>query len=183
MQNELMNLAMRMLMHDEGVKRDVYRCTAGYLTIGIGRNLETKGLSEEEQLRLFGVSGLSSEAVIARLAQLSLAEDEMQFLLKNDIKDCFNSLLVRYPWFAGLGMVPQLAMINLAFNLGMGGLAKFKRALAAMQVGDFKGASEHFAESAWFNQVGNRAKRVCGMLSSGELPTAYSLGMDGMVGL
>ena len=37
-----------MLMRHEGVKRNPYKCSAGVLTIGIGRNLESVGLSDDE---------------------------------------------------------------------------------------------------------------------------------------
>ena len=38
------------LLADEGFRRKVYRCTGGYLTIGVGRNVEGKGLTRDEAL-------------------------------------------------------------------------------------------------------------------------------------
>ena len=32
----------------EGVERKPYQCSAGYLTIGVGRNIEERGLSDDE---------------------------------------------------------------------------------------------------------------------------------------
>ena len=40
----------RQLIEHEGLEQKVYRCTAGKLTIGVGRNLEDKGITEEEAL-------------------------------------------------------------------------------------------------------------------------------------
>ena len=43
---------MYRLIEEEGMKLKPYRCPAGKLTIGVGRNLEDKGLSNEEALFL-----------------------------------------------------------------------------------------------------------------------------------
>ena len=43
------SIVNQLILH-EGLRLKPYRCTAGKLTIGVGRNLETKGLSEEEAL-------------------------------------------------------------------------------------------------------------------------------------
>lgn len=47
-----MNSIEDQLILHERLKLKPYRCSAGKLTIGVGRNLEDKGISEEEALFL-----------------------------------------------------------------------------------------------------------------------------------
>ena len=44
----------------EGVERKPYQCTAGYLTIGVGRNIEERGLSDDE-IDSLGLSSITTE--------------------------------------------------------------------------------------------------------------------------
>lgn len=43
------NEAVQRLCLHEGIRLQPYRCPAGYLTIGVGRNLETNQLTVEEK--------------------------------------------------------------------------------------------------------------------------------------
>ena len=46
-QNDISPLFLERLVQHEGLRLKPYRCTAGKLTIGVGRNLEDKGLIKE----------------------------------------------------------------------------------------------------------------------------------------
>ena len=46
-------LLKKMLLVDEGLRLRPYRDGAGYLSIGIGRNLDENGISEDEAMYLF----------------------------------------------------------------------------------------------------------------------------------
>lgn len=128
----------------EGVRKHVYLCSAGYETIGVGRNIAESGLG--------------------------LSDDEIDYLLQNDIKRCYKELLV-FPWFIDLDSVRQDAMVNLCFNLGITTLKKFGNALASMEVAAYSDAAEHFLDSRWARQVGNRAQEVAHMIRTGEYPS------------
>jgi len=132
------------LKRHEGVETHVYKCTAGFETIGVGRNVSASGL------------GLSS--------------DEIDYLLQNDINRCVRELAYAFDWFSSLDGVRQDAMVNLAFNLGMTRLQQFKLALDAMERGQYHKASTEFLDSRWAKQVGNRAIEVTYMIASGEYP-------------
>lgn len=132
------------LKKHEGVETHVYKCTAGYETIGVGRNIAESGL------------GLSS--------------DEIDYLLQNDINRCVRELAYAFDWFSSLDGVRQDAMVNLAFNLGMTRLQQFKLALDAMDRGDYARAAAEFLDSRWAKQVGNRAIEVTYMIRTGEYP-------------
>lgn len=129
-----------MLVEDEGFRAKPYRCTAGKLTIGVGRNLEDRGITKEEAL----------------------------YLLDNDIKACFKELTAALPWFAELDEVRQMVLINMAFNLGLHGLLKFKNTLSLIATGQYKKASVEMLDSLWAKQVGRRALRLSKMLETGQ---------------
>lgn len=128
------------LVRHEGLRNKPYEDTSGHLTIGVGRNLDTMGLSD----------------------------DEIYYLLKNDIRRCETELDNSFRWYKDLDQVRQEAMINLCFNLGITRLRKFKLALRAMEVKDYEDASEEFLDSLWATQVGQRAVEVAEMIKTGE---------------
>ncbi|HYE17070.1 MAG TPA: glycoside hydrolase family protein [Tepidisphaeraceae bacterium] len=132
-------LKLQLIRH-EGMRLKPYRCPAGYLTVGVGRNLETRGLTADEAL----------------------------VLLDNDIDLCERHLRKTYAWFADLDPVRQRALIDLCFNLGTAGLAGFRKALAAMARSDYEDAATHFQQSAWYRQVGTRGPRIVGMIRTGQ---------------
>ena len=61
---------------------------------------------------------------------LGLSEDEIDYLLKNDIYRSRKELSETFSWFDDLDEVRQDAMCNLHFNLGLTRLLGFKKALA-----------------------------------------------------
>lgn len=140
------------LCRDEGTRLKPYLdccskswrdCTCkvkGFLTIGVGRNLESDGIS--------------------------MAESD--FLLDNSILAKRAEVLSRIPWALRLDEARREALVNIAYNCGVDGLLGFKHALAAMEAGDYAGAAAHFRDSKWHKQVGPRADRLCAQITDGE---------------
>ena len=139
-----MSKLIEQLKRHEGVRTHAYQCTANMTTVGVGRNIDEDG-------------------------GLGLSVDEIEFLLKNDIKRCKQELIT-LPWFPEIDSVRQDALINLCFNLGITRLLGFKNALTAMSVGDYEKAAEEFLDSRWAVQVGTRALDVAHMIRTGEYP-------------
>ena len=131
-----------MLRRHEGVRNFVYMCSEGYETIGVGRNIADSGLG--------------------------LSDDEVDYLLDNDIKRVREELNDEYYWFGALNAARQEAMIDISFNLGQTRLRGFKKALDAMSSEDFDRAADEFMDSRWSEQVGNRAAEVTEMIRTGE---------------
>ena len=127
----------------EGVRSHVYLCTAGYETIGVGRNIAE--------------------------SRIGLSDDEIDYLLENDIKRCKQEL-VSLSWFPDLDPVRQDAIVNLCFNLGLTRLMGFQNAIGAMAVGDYEKAANEFLDSRWAKQVGQRSLDVAHMIRTGEYP-------------
>ncbi|MEM7047061.1 MAG: lysozyme [Pseudomonadota bacterium] len=123
---------------DEGTRLRPYRCTAGKLTIGVGRNLEDTGIDEAEATFMF-----------ARDVDRTLAELES-----------------RLPWYRDLAPDAACGLANMLFNLGWPRLSGFKKMLAALELGDGQEAARQALDSRWAEQVGDRAKRIAKLLES-----------------
>jgi len=99
---------------------------------------------------------------------LGLDDDEIDYLLENDIDRVVSELDNEYEWFSGLNEARQDAMVDISFNLGQTRLRAFKKALAAMAEGDWSEAADQFMDSRWSGQVGNRAKELTKMIRTGQ---------------
>ena len=128
----------------EGERRKAYRDTVGKLTIGIGRNLDDKGLRR----------------------------DEIEYLLANDIADSRADLDRYLPWWRGLDPVRQRVLIDMVFNMGAGspkggGLLSFVNTLSEIRRGEYAIAADMMLASKWAAQVGRRAVRLATMMRTG----------------
>jgi len=131
------------LRHDEGVRKHAYTDSEGYLTIGVGR-------------------------LIDRVKGGRLSDDEIELMLNNDV-DRFSARLSHdYSWFDDLSDVRQEVLVNMAFNLGLSGLAGFRLMLGAIARGDWLDASREGLDSKWSGQVGNRAIRLMQALRTNQ---------------
>jgi len=79
-----------------------------------------------------------------------------------------DGLVAAEPWIDSLDEVRRSACINMAYNMGVHGLLGFHNALAALQAGDWASAGANFKDSAWYNQVGQRAVRIVSMIETGQ---------------
>lgn len=125
-------IAAKQLEVDEGRKRFSYRCTAGKLSIGVGRNLEDRGLRE----------------------------DEINLMLSNDIDEAEGIARKLIPNYQKLSEERKAVVINMAFNLGETRLSQFKQTLTAINEGRYADAATGMRNSLWYKQVGARAERL-----------------------
>ena len=126
------------LTRDEGERLKLYKCTAGKLTIGVGRNLDDRGIRK----------------------------DESRYMLKNDIQGSINEA-EKFPWFEGLSPKRKRVIVNIIFNIGLPRFKKFKKTIAYIKAGEFENASIEMLDSLWARQVGVRAKRLSKMMKEG----------------
>lgn len=132
----------RWLELDEGCRLKPYYCTANKLTIGIGRNLEDRGITKAEA----------------------------HFMLENDIVQTMRELDEQFPEWKELSDIRKMVIVNMAFNLGTFGLLNFKRTIAHLRAQEWDKAAEEMLRSHWADQVGNRAKRLSEAMRTDELP-------------
>lgn len=164
---------IQQLKRHEGVMLKVYRCPANKLTIGIGRNLQDKGLTNVEQNFIFGEGNMSKNVVIDEFMKRKVDDkgnnitvQEAEWLLERDIENCVSEL-ERHKWFTELDSVRQDAIINMCFNMGYGGLMKFTRMIKALELKDYITASKEASNSRWYKQVGNRSKEIVQQILTG----------------
>lgn len=124
----------------EGKKNKPYKDTVGKLTIGIGRNLTDRGITEEEIVFLFGTD-------------VALVEKDLDRNLK---------------WWRDMSEVRQRVLADMCFNLGITKLLTFKNTLEAMRTGRYNDAASGMLNSLWAKQVKGRAVRLANMMRTGE---------------
>jgi lysozyme len=156
----------QLILH-EGLRLEVYKCPAGYWTVGVGRNLEGKPLRPDEQEYIFKRSGLAPDEVIEVLKERGITKDEALFLLGNDIEDAVADLR-NFDWFEDLDPVRKKVVIDMRYNLGPTRFRQFKRMIAALARGDYKAAAAEMVDSKWYRQVKTRGTRLAQMMRTGE---------------
>ena len=160
------SLEDQLILH-EGLRLEVYKCPAGYWTVGVGRNLEGKPLRPDEQEYIFKRSGLAPDEVIEVLKERGITKDEALFLLRRDIEDAIKDLS-NFDWFEDLDPVRKKVVIDMRYNLGPTRFRGFRKMIAALEHDDYDTAADEMVDSAWYHQVGNRSKRLVTMMRTGE---------------
>lgn len=144
----------RLVMH-EGIRLMPYYCTKGKQTIGVGRNLDDNPLTEEEK-RVCGdwEKGITKQAAF--------------YLLRHDIerteKECRKKIAI----YDALDDERQYALLDMAFNMGVAGVLKFKKMLIAMACGYFEDAAAECLDSKYAKETGQRAKRIAETIRTGK---------------
>jgi lysozyme len=132
----------------EGLRLTSYKDTLGFWTIGYGHLL---GKSDQWQ----GI-------------HWTLTEAEQR--LDADIAKARADVTHHIPWATTLSEVRQAVLIDMAFNLGIEGLLKFKNTLALIEAGKFDDASGNMLKSLWAREVPVRASQLSRMMASNTWP-------------
>jgi len=131
------------LIRDEGSVSHAYEDSLGFTTIGVGRLID------------FRRGG-------------GLRDGEIDFLLDNDIEEKTAQVLAALPWASKLSETRRAVLINMAFQLGIGGLLQFKRALGSIEDGQYAEAAAEMLDSTWAKQTPARALRLAKQMETGE---------------
>lgn len=130
------------LTRHEGFVPNAYQDSLGYWTIGIGRLIDKR--------KGGGISKL-----------------EAQYLLRNDVDKAAKQLDDRLPWWRTLTPNRQAVLLNMTFNLGIGGLLGFKNTLEMVRTGNYEGAAKGMLASKWAKQVKGRATELAEQMRKG----------------
>lgn len=134
------------LLRDEGFCATPYKDTRGFTTVGIGHNLDANPLVNE---------------------LYPMAIDRAKELLGWDLQRITAKLYFYMPWVPKLPDVYKGVLQNMSFNMGANGLEQFHHMLGSIQIGDYAQAAVEGANSSWYTQVGDRAKRLMEQLRTG----------------
>lgn len=127
-----------MLLRHESLKRKPYRCPAGKLTIGIGRNLDDQGISDQEAFVLFN----------------------------NDVNRVRKALDKHLPWWRESPEPVRLVLQNMAFQMGVKGLLGFRKFLGALQRNRYSDAAAAMLDSRWATQTPRRAEELAACVAA-----------------
>ena len=124
---------------NEGFRRYKYTDSEGVETIGIGFNLE-EGFSREESRKV------------------------LQMRMGKFIDELSQSI----PAYCSVSSIRKIVLLDMAYNLGISRLLRFKKMIAALDRRDFKLAAKEMLDSTYARQVKGRAKRNAYMMETGE---------------
>lgn len=116
----------------EGYEPMVYQCSEGFDTIGIGFKVDN----------------------------LFLSEEVCDIILEEKIDKILERLDRLTPWVEDLPSDAQMVLINMCYQMGVGGVMKFKKALAAMKVRNWEEAAKEMLDSKWARQTPGRANEL-----------------------
>lgn len=126
------------IKHHEGYRSRVYKCTEGFDTIGYG--FAIKDLEMDEDM---------AEEILIR---------KVEKLIKR-VRDKFN-------WLDSVPREVQGVLVEMSYQMGLSGVSKFKKALHAMQMFQWKEAADEMLDSRWAKQTPNRAKELSNIIRS-----------------
>jgi lysozyme len=131
---------IKTIEYEEGRRPFLYKCSEGKQTIGIGRNIEERGLSD----------------------------DEIDYLYRNDEKIAIAGASSLVKEFEFLYDARKIVLVSMVFQMGKSGVSKFKKMIAAIDAGNFAEASNEMLDSEWARQTPDRAKRHAEMMRTGK---------------
>jgi len=134
----IQRLRQQLIKH-ESIELKPYRCTSDKLTIGVGRNIEDRGISHETAMQM----------------------------LDEDIDICINELQQTLSYWNDLPSRVKEGLINLCFNMGISRLMAFKKTFGFLREGMYSKAADELLDSRYANQVGQRAVDVANMIRDG----------------
>ena len=130
------------LIADEGMRLDVYKCTAGYLTVGVGHRI------------------IEGDAEYGKPLGYTITERRMKQLFDLDIaivrEDCHRL----YEDFSDLPEEAQRIIANMVFNMGLPRMRLFKAMRKCVNDRDWAGAALEMLDSKWARQLQNSSERL-----------------------
>ena len=120
----------------EGYEPMVYQCTEGHDTIGVGFKVD----------------------------DLFLSEKVCDLILEEKLNDLIPRIERKLSWFRYAQDEVKLVIVNMCYQMGLSGVLKFKRALAAMEIKNWEMAADEMLDSLWARQTSRRANELADII-------------------
>ena len=120
------------LKKHEGFRSRPYKCTEGYLTIGYGQ----------------------------RLDYIEVDEKTAEIWLMEKVEKIKYKLESKFPWYLKAPKEVQEIVINMSYQMGVSGFAKFKKTIKYLEQGLYHKASTEMLYSLWSRQTPERSKEL-----------------------
>lgn len=155
----LLDQAVGFIEPFEGRRHRAYRDSRGYLTIGVGFNLDRAGAAADINRLLPGVSYRA-----LRRRDMTLTDAQIDVLLRHDAQRAIDTARRQVDGFDALPNDAQMIVIDMTFNTGS--LHKWRRLRAALAQQDYGSAAEAMHRSRWRRQTGQRAEHLIALMRS-----------------
>lgn len=142
-----------LLQFEEGYRETAYHCSEGYPTIGIGTKIGPKG------------ADLSNYT-------FKVSETLARCMLNEEVQGIRDSL-VKFSWYRNLDEDRQIIIKSMCYQMGVSGVLKFKKMIAALEKQDYSEASRQALDSRWAKQTPARAERHAAVIGWGDLYEVY----------
>lgn len=135
----------RSLVLHEGYRTHPYTDEFGNITIGVGYNLTSRGMSSE---------------------WIDSQYDE-------DANFFYNQLNHHFKWFNDLSDIRKIALLDMCYNVGLKNFLLFHEMIKALENKDYTKAAYEMKNSQWAKQVGKRADDLIYMMINDDYYERY----------
>jgi len=143
----------RLLEIEEGYRAKPYLDSLGFPTVGIGKRIGPKG------------ADLSNyQFTVSKSIAYAWLEEEVEV-----VESQLNKLI----WFNNLNDDRKMVLLSMGYQLGVTGLLKFKRMIAAIEHNNWSSAAREAKDSLWYKQTKNRAGRHVSVIAGSSIDTVY----------
>lgn len=149
--DDLIEIVKEDLIRHEGYVAEIYLCSEGYPTFGIGHMV-----TEEDMEHTWPVG-------------TPVTDERILEVFKKDCEIAYTDACALVLNFAGQATDAQRVLVNMAFNLGRNRLSKFKNMIKAVNEGKYLVAANEMINSKWYSQVGRRSKELVDIMKDARV--------------
>jgi lysozyme len=150
MNNELMEIVKEDLIRHEGYVGEIYLCSEGYPTFGIGHMVVETDMEHSWPV------GTPVE------------DSRILDVFEEDCKVAYSDACAIFMNLDSQPLDVQRVCVNMAFNLGRNRLGKFKNMITAVNEGNYVRAGDEMIDSRWYEQVGRRSKELVEIMKAAK---------------
>ena len=148
--SELIEIVKEDLVRHEGYVAEIYLCSEGYPTFGIGH------MVNESDMEFTWPVGTP------------VTDERILDVFHQDCDIAYSDACTLVLNFAGQAVDAQRVLVNMAFNLGRNRLSKFKNMLRYVNEGNYLMAANEMIDSKWYSQVGRRSKELVDIMKEAK---------------
>lgn len=138
----------------EGFRTKQYKDSNGY-SIGYGYSLTQNPLA-------------LPKAEISRLKHDGITKWQATSLAKKMCHKLNDDLVKEFAWYNSLPNNVQYVMLDMSYNMGVGGMSSFKQAVKYIRNNKYQLASNELLHSRWAKQVHGRANDLANVLKGAQ---------------
>ena len=87
-------------------------------------------------------------------------------ILERKVLALISRVRKKFNWLDTVPPAVQGVLVEMSYQMGLSGVSKFKKALHAMQMSQWKVAADELLDSRWAKQTPNRAQELSDIIRS-----------------